>query len=257
MKRFARNLHHFSGSLRVNRMPSRTAPIASRHPKPSPAVALSRGSGYAGVTQVQRQPVEFFAFDREYVERLADGETETERHFVDYFSGLLLVKLRQRLRSREDLEDLRQEVFLRVLRSLRRGPGLERPECLGAFVNSVCNNVVFEHLREHAKAGQWDENVPEPRDPGAGIERELVSEERRRQVRTLIDEMSPKDRILMKAVFLEERDKDVVCREQGVGREYLRVMLHRAKKRLRLLLAETQKPRPHGETNLTDLSQQP
>jgi RNA polymerase sigma-70 factor (ECF subfamily) len=30
-------------------------------------------------------------------------------------------------------------------------------------------------------------------------------------------------------VFLEERDKNEVCRELGVDREYLRVLLHRAK----------------------------
>jgi RNA polymerase sigma-70 factor (ECF subfamily) len=30
-------------------------------------------------------------------------------------------------------------------------------------------------------------------------------------------------------VFLEERDKDEVCRDFGVDRNYLRVLLHRAK----------------------------
>ena len=34
---------------------------------------------------------------------------------------------------------------------------------------------------------------------------------------------------LLKAVFLEERDRDEVCREFGVDREYLRVLLFRAK----------------------------
>jgi RNA polymerase sigma-70 factor (ECF subfamily) len=30
-------------------------------------------------------------------------------------------------------------------------------------------------------------------------------------------------------VFLEERDREDICREFGVDREYLRVLLHRAK----------------------------
>ena len=216
------------------------------HAAATDRIALAPGSRYAGVTREFRRQLEFFAFDREYVQRLAGGDDATERHFVDYFSGLLLVKLRHRLRSRNDLEDLRQEVFLRVLRSLRRGSGLERPECFGAYVNSVCNNVICEFLRDQSKAGQFDEQVPEPRDPAAGIERELVSEERRQLVRTLIEEMPVKDQSLLRAVFLEERDKDFVCREQGVGREYLRVMLHRAKKRLRHLLAEAQRPQNQG-----------
>jgi len=43
------------------------------------------------------------------------------------------------------------------------------------------------------------------------------------------DDLDPRDRSLLQAVFLEERDRDEVCREFGVDRDYLRVMLHRAK----------------------------
>ena len=142
-----------------------------------------------------------------------------------------------------------------MLRSIRKGPGVQRPECLGAYVNTICNNVVLEYFRDKTKAGQWGDHALEPRDPGAGIESELLAEESRRQVRALIDEMPAKDRILIRAVFLDERDKDLVCREQGVGRDYLRVLLHRAKKRLRQLLAEAQAPAARTVTNLTDWSQ--
>jgi RNA polymerase sigma-70 factor (ECF subfamily) len=34
-------------------------------------------------------------------------------------------------------------------------------------------------------------------------------------------------------IFIEERDKDDVCRELGIDRDYLRVLLHRAKMRCR------------------------
>lgn len=194
------------------------------------------------------QARDFFPFDADYVRRLAAGESETERHFVGYFSRLLLIKIRSRLRLREDAEDLRQEVFLRVLHSLRQGRGLDKPECLGAYVNSICNYVIFEHLRARAKSDQWDENAPEPRDPGTGIEGELVSRESRLRVRRLVDEMPSKERALLMAVFLEERDKDAVCHEQGVNRDYLRVLLHRAKKRFRELLIEDEKTRGQEKT---------
>jgi RNA polymerase sigma-70 factor, ECF subfamily len=42
-------------------------------------------------------------------------------------------------------------------------------------------------------------------------------------------DLPARDRSLLKAVFLDERDRDEVCREFGVDREYLRVLLHRAK----------------------------
>ena len=42
--------------------------------------------------------------------------------------------------------------------------------------------------------------------------------------------LTPRDSSLLKAVFLDERDRDEVCQEFGVDRDYLRVLLHRAKR---------------------------
>jgi RNA polymerase sigma-70 factor (ECF subfamily) len=58
-------------------------------------------------------------------------------------------------------------------------------------------------------------------------------------VRRVIDEMSEKDRRLLKEVFLDERDKDQVCSDYGVDRNYLRVLLHRAKQNFRSLYMRT------------------
>jgi RNA polymerase sigma-70 factor, ECF subfamily len=193
---------------------------------------------YPSGKQERRSRLEFFSFDGEYVRRLSEGDPEVERHFIDYFSGLLLVKLRYRLQSDQEVDDLRQEVFLRVLTTLRAGSGLQQPERLGAFVYAVCNNVVLEHLRTKRRADQFSDDMPEPHQPNADLEGDMVSEQSLRQVRALISELPVKDRSILRAVFLEERDKDDVCREFGVGRDYLRVLLHRAKNRLGKLVKE-------------------
>jgi RNA polymerase sigma-70 factor, ECF subfamily len=65
------------------------------------------------------------------------------------------------------------------------------------------------------------------------LERSLISKETKEQVRDILGEMSPKDRDLLRAVFLEEGDKDEICRRFGVDRDYLRVRLHRAKERFK------------------------
>jgi RNA polymerase sigma-70 factor (ECF subfamily) len=83
---------------------------------------------------------------------------------------------------------------------------------------------------------QWDDQFPEPRDTTVDLERRLVSEQSKQRVRALIEELSAKDRRILKAVFLEEQDKETVCHEFGVDRDYLRVLLHRAKSRFRRLM---------------------
>jgi RNA polymerase sigma-70 factor (ECF subfamily) len=59
-------------------------------------------------------------------------------------------------------------------------------------------------------------------------------------VRQILNEMPQKDRNLLRAVFLEEKEKDTVCREFGVDRNYLRVLLHRAKDKFKVLYEKDQ-----------------
>ena len=170
-------------------------------------------------------------FDGEYVRRLIDGDHETERNFVDYFDELLTMKLRSRLRSPELVQDVKQETFLRVLNTLRQRGGLENAASLGAFVNAVSNNILFETYRAQAKAP-----AELPEDVGGNHEHPvdtLISQERTEQVRKLLSDIPAKDSQILRMLFYEQRDKDEVCRTLGVDRGYLRVLIHRAKSKLR------------------------
>jgi RNA polymerase sigma-70 factor (ECF subfamily) len=177
-----------------------------------------------------------FSFDAGYVRLLTDGDPETEQHFHNYFGRLLLIKLRQRLRSPAEVLDARQETLMRVLISLRQKRSLEHPERLGAFVNAVCNHVLLEMGRASRRTVLLDD-VSNPEIPvpitETNPETELVTAEQQARVREVLDQLPERDRRLLRQVFLDEEDKDVVCREFGVDREYLRVLLHRAKARFR------------------------
>jgi RNA polymerase sigma-70 factor (ECF subfamily) len=54
------------------------------------------------------------------------------------------------------------------------------------------------------------------------------------RVRLVLETLPPRDAEILRAVFLEEGDKEEVCRRLGIDRDYLRVLLHRAKKAFRM-----------------------
>lgn len=174
-----------------------------------------------------------FAFDRAYIERLVEGDPETERHFVAYFSSLLTLKLRSRLRSPALVEDARQETFRRVLTTLKEKGGLASAESLGAFVNSVCNNVLFECYRAGAKVQQLAEDHDEPDVQRPSAEWGVMAAEQRSRVREALAALPEKEQEILRWLFFEERDKDEICRTLGVDRNYLRVLVHRAKAKFR------------------------
>ena len=187
--------------------------------------------------------MEFFNFDKAYVDRLRDGDPSTEQHFVAYFEQLLRIKLRYRRLTSDIVEDLRQETFIRVIANLRKDGGVRQPERFGAFVNSICNNALQEHYRSFAKntKNQTLEEVHmEIPDKVLDLEGMLVTKQSAEQVRRILAGMPKRDRDLLRAIFLEEKDKDAVCIEMCVDREYLRVLIHRAKDKFKALYEKGQ-----------------
>lgn len=173
--------------------------------------------------------MDFFPFDAEYVRRLLAADPIVEEHFASYFSKLLTIKLRARKASRPDIDEVIQETLYRALKILRTPPGIRSPERLGPFVNTICNNVWFEHCRPR-KVEQFPEVFDEPASDDPSVESELISAEVKAAVHGVLNQLTEKDRLILHAIFIEERPKDEVCAELDVDRDYLRVLLHRAKK---------------------------
>ena len=221
-----------SRRIAMKRIAAPVLPLENGRSTPPPVLHSSPPIGARG------KYLQFHSFDESYVTRLRAGDFRTQEHFGAYFSTLIQLKLRSRLRSREAIEDVRQETFVRFYAALREGKILH-PERLGSFVNSVCNNVLLEHYRASARHGaRDDEDDNEQKElPGnaADLLGVLASKETEKKVREILEQLPERDRRLLREIFLEERDKDEVCRELGVDRDYLRVLLHRAKKSFKSL----------------------
>ena len=173
--------------------------------------------------------MEFFAFDESYLQRLRDRDLPTEQHFSAYFGKLLLIKLRSRLRSSPAVEDIRQETFVRVLKAIQSEGSIRSAGGLGAFVNSVCNNVLQEFYRSTSRGAALDDFSADIPDTAIDLDGLLATKQTRDRVREVLRQLPEKDRQLLRAIFFEEKEKEEVCREFGVDRDYLRVLLFRAK----------------------------
>ena len=204
----------------------------SAPPAPAPENGSSAPASvlhFLTLQNVRGKYLQFQSFDESYLSRLRSGDFRTQEHFSAYFSTLIKIKLGARLKSPEAIEDVRQETFARFFIALRDGK-IHQPDRLGSFVNSICNNVLLEHYRSATRNTSLDDEE-EKNFPAVNVDLlgALSAKEREKKVREILEKLSERDRRLLREVFLEERDKDQVCRDFGVDREYLRVLLHRAK----------------------------
>lgn len=208
-------------------------PVSSRPRSRSVATRRGRTIYYgASGNHMEKRP-----FDEEYVRRLTEGDPSVERHFTSYFGELLGIKLRSHRWSSHDIEDIRQETFLRVFETLRHKGGLEYPERLGAFVYSVCNNIVFEFYRAHARHSTTDPGEHDQVDCAIDMDGALVAQERKELVQGVLEQLPESDRLVLRMVFLEEASREEICKRMKVDRGYLRVLLHRALTRFKALAA--------------------
>jgi RNA polymerase sigma-70 factor, ECF subfamily len=177
--------------------------------------------------------VEFFAFDKEYIERLRAGDAATETHFVAYFGEYFRILLRARMLPPDKADDVTQETFHRVLVKVRSEGAIHQPERFGAYVNSICRHALQEQQRSYRRTEPVEETHYEVPDGAPNAHTKFVAEESRKIVRKVLASLPAKDRDLLRDLFFLEKDKDEISRQHGVDREYLRVLLHRAKNRFR------------------------
>ena len=190
--------------------------------------------------------MELHTFDKEYVDRLRNADPATEQHFVAYFEQLLRAKLRSRMLPPDTVKELCQETFYRVIVALRKEGGIRQPERFGPFVNSICNHVLMENQRQNFRNRPVEDEHFEIADKTPSQDKKLYEEERCAIVRRILKEIPERDQQILRDLFLNELDKDEVCKKYSVKRDYLRVLVHRAKDRFRVVYAKDQVPPPNG-----------
>lgn len=164
------------------------------------------------------------------------------------FSGDDIEQLRPRLRFKvcyevgflcPDVDDIVQETVARFLVAAKDDK-VRNSAALGAFLNGICRNVISEYRRRSQRDEPMPEIVPEP--PGRGIpEADLF--ELRDAITRGMEELSARDRKILRAFYLEEKTKEEILRVTGMTDENFRVVLCRAKERFRNIYLEQTKHR--------------
>jgi len=136
-------------------------------------------------------------------------------------------------------EDIRQETLARVLEAIYTKDELKHPERFGAFVNSVCNNVLHEHWRSKRTMGEpleLTEQVDSRRTPedAAQFAQEMA------QLREVLLKVQKRDRDVLRMVYWDERDRREISRLTHLSVDHLRVVLHRAKHSVREYLRSSE-----------------
>jgi RNA polymerase sigma-70 factor (ECF subfamily) len=173
------------------------------------------------------------------VARIGRGARDAEDQMVRRYGAGLLYLLKRRSRDPELAADIRQDTFRVAIEKLRSSP-LDEPERLAAYLRSVALNLWIAHQRKNARRATTadSEAVEQAADESRPGPFENVSREQVRAalVQLLAELGTPRDREILKRLYLDDEDKDAICAALGVDATHFNRVLFRAKQRFRELL---------------------
>jgi RNA polymerase sigma-70 factor (ECF subfamily) len=173
------------------------------------------------------------------VARIGLGARDAEDQMIRRYGAGLLYLLKRRTRDPELAADLRQDTFRVAIEKLRNEP-LDEPERLAAFLRSVALNLWIAHQRKNQRRATTADSdiVEEAADESRPGPFENVSREQvRAAVTQLLAELgTPRDREILKRLYLDDEDKEVICTALGVDSTHFKRVLFRAKPRFREIL---------------------
>jgi RNA polymerase sigma-70 factor (ECF subfamily) len=124
-----------------------------------------------------------------------------------------------------DADDIVQEAFLRLLRA---DAPTENDEHLRRYLYRVASNLIVDRWRRR-RHEEGEDAVPEPSFTPPRYEDDA-------SVAKIFAELKPRDRALLWLAYVEGESHEEIASSLGVGRRGVKVMLFRARRRLRDLL---------------------
>lgn len=138
-----------------------------------------------------------------------------------------------------DVDDIVQESLARFLAATRDGK-IHAPEAASAFLNGICRNVILEYRRRNMRDDPMPEVMPEPK---SDVIQDTDLFDLRQAIMHGLDQLSERDRSVLRAFYLEEKSKEEILKSTGMTDENFRVVLCRAKERFRAIYVEQTKHR--------------
>jgi RNA polymerase sigma-70 factor (ECF subfamily) len=175
--------------------------------------------------------------DAQLIERCIRGDRPALGELYQRYKPEAMRFIRHSVRSGEDLEDVLQEVFVEVSRSLRR---FEGRAAFSTWLHRICVRTAVRHMKRRFRqmgepAGDEPEN--ERPDTAQGPDEGTEARERTRRAMQMVEQIAPKKRMVLILHDLEGVSPKEISRMVGAPVLTVRTRLFYARKELAAMAA--------------------
>ena len=172
--------------------------------------------------------------DNEVISRVLQGEQNAYAELVTRYQGYVFTLVMRMIKSREDAEEVAQDIFVKAYRSLADFRGESKfSTWLYTIVNTTCITFLRKKkLEVHSLDNEKVFDVADSKD--SGFSANMIEQKSRvRMVNEAIAMLNPDDAEIITLFYKAEQNLEEIARILAIESNTAKVRLHRARGRLK------------------------
>lgn len=171
--------------------------------------------------------------DNYYIEKVINGQTGYFSYLVEKYQDIVFSIALKVLKNREDAEEMAQESFVKVYKSLHTFKGKAK---FSTWVYRITYNTCISETRKKKHYFTSTDDV-QISDEAEEMNLDGIPEENREKyVRVALEKLQEDEYTLVLLYYFEEQSIDEICKVTGLTPSNAKVKLHRARKKLYTIL---------------------
>ncbi len=176
--------------------------------------------------------------DTYYIKKVLDGDTEYFARLVDRYSHRIYVLIVKIVRSKEEAEEVTQDVFLKTFRTLHKFKG----ECrFSTWLYRIAYTTAISATRKKRNEFLYIEDLTINNVADSQVDETFDNDDSAPLLLKLekgIELLSPDERGLITLFYMENHPVEEIAAVTGLSESNVKVKLHRIRKKLYVIINE-------------------
>ncbi len=174
--------------------------------------------------------------DQRYISLVKEGDKNAFAALVDRYKDMVFTLSLKMLKDRQEAEEVSQDSFLKVYKSLDRYKGESK---FSTWIYKVAFNTCLDRIKKNkrlqgvANIGEIDEQETTPLINGLDL---IEEKERKQLIQDCMQELEGEDGFLLTLYYFEEQSLEEIAKIIGITSNNVKIRLYRSRKKLASLL---------------------
>ncbi|WP_299363139.1 sigma-70 family RNA polymerase sigma factor [Winogradskyella sp.] len=176
------------------------------------------------------------------IESINNGDTKAYAQLVDRYKDLVYTLALRMLKHREEAEEVAQDTFIKVFKSLDKFKGDSK---FSTWIYRIAYNTCLDNIKKNKKYLNniaIDEYTFNKLDTIDNALDNIINEEKRALIKTCINKLPEDSSALLTLFYFEELSLDEISKIINVEANTVKVKLFRARKKLAVILEQYLQP---------------